>query len=192
MEIPKPSVPIPYYVSIFIDDEEHVRRVAARFFVTVHNYWPIISKKTFYDRLINPLLKPRADVALLCLCIRLVTWRPSESGDDPLTETYLAAKRYYVELEIAGVFSIQALQAGVLIALYELGHGIYPSAYMSISGCAAYGHALSLHEEKEVHVGDRFGWNEREERRRVWWSIIILERYSILITDAFKSSNANY
>jgi len=52
----------------------------------------------------------------------LICWLPGSQIQDPRTPTYLAAKRYYLDLEISGVLSIQGLQAGIFIALFELGH----------------------------------------------------------------------
>jgi hypothetical protein len=138
---------------------------------------PIISKRLFFDQLLNPLGTPRADVALLCLCMKLMTVRPSQWEGKPQTDIYLGAKQYFVKLEVAGVFTIQVLQSGILIALYELGHGIYPSAYLSISSCVAYAFAMNLQSAVASNSTSQLTWVEREERRRVWWAIIILERF---------------
>jgi hypothetical protein len=118
--------------------------------------------------------------------MKLILWVPSashsDSGSDAQTGEYLAGKKYLSELESAGVFTVPMLQGRVLIALYEFGHGIYPAAYMSIGNCAAQAFALGLGSEREageveVEGGRRLTWVEHEERRRVWWAIVILERF---------------
>jgi hypothetical protein len=177
MEIPKPIISVPIYISRLVGDYLQVRNVAMLYFGSVHTYMPIVSKKVFYDRLLNPLLPPRADVVLLCLCMKLLIWSPSTNDAAPKTESYLSAKQYATELDLSGTFTIQALQALVLIALYEFGHGIYPSAYMTIKTCAAYGLALGLDFRSTAQGLDHISWIETEERRRVWWAILILERY---------------
>jgi hypothetical protein len=136
---------------------------------------PLISKVWFYDHLINPLSPPRADVTLLLLSIHLITWVPSVSKD-PHTSVYIAAKRFFRELETAGTLSIRVVQAGVLIALYELGHSIYPAAYISVGLSARY--AVAMGFDKAVKRGNITGlpWNKLEERKRVWWAILILDR----------------
>ncbi|KAE9364060.1 hypothetical protein N431DRAFT_550683, partial [Stipitochalara longipes BDJ] len=176
MTIPNPATQIPINISRIIGNDVEIRAVALRFFETVHSYMPIISRKHFFDQLLNPLCVPRADVALLCLCIKLMTGLPSPSAAQPQTDIYLCAKQYFVELEVAGIFSLQVLQSGLLIALYELGHGIYPSAYLSISTCVAYAFAMDLHSGATSKMTSKLNWVEREERSRVWWAIIILER----------------
>lgn len=135
---------------------------------------PIISQKQFRNRLLNPLLPVRADVMLLCLCMKLLTWYPTEDGSDPQTATYLAAKQHLYEIEAAGALSLQALQAAVLISVYELGHAIYPAAYMSASSCARYASALDL--GWQANAGSNTAWVDEEERRRAWWSVVILDR----------------
>lgn len=64
----------------------------------------------------------------------------------------------------------------VLIALYEIGHGIYPSAYVSIGTCARYGLALGLDRELNVFDNSPRRWIELEEKRRAWWAVLILDR----------------
>jgi hypothetical protein len=185
--IPPPLLPIPPYITSLIGSNTSIRNIASTFFSTVHSYLPIISKKTFYDHFLNPFLQQRADVAFLCLCMKLILWVPPNSdssleGSDAQTVDYLAGKQYLSELEIAGVFTVPMLQGRVLIALYEFGHGIYPAAYMSIGNCAAQAFALGLGSEKEAgeaeaEEGRRLTWVEHEERRRIWWAIVILERF---------------
>jgi hypothetical protein len=177
MTIPNPTITIPQKILGLIGGDIESRTVASRFFDTVHSYMPIISKKLFFDRLLNPLGVPRADVALLRLCMKLMTWFPSDSESSPYTEAYIGAKQYFVELEVAGVFTLQMLQAGLLVSLYELGHGIYPSAYLTISTCVAFAFAMDLQPGATSDITSQLTWVEQEERRRVWWATVILERY---------------
>jgi hypothetical protein len=65
----------------------------------------------------------------------------------------------------------------VLLALYELGHGIYPAAYLTKKGtCARYAYALgigacSLKNKRKVLTRVEI------EEQRVWWSIVILDQF---------------
>lgn len=176
MAIPNPAMQIPPQILRLIGDDNEVRATASRFFDSVHSYMPIVSKKLFFDRLLNPLGIPRADVALLCLCMRLMCGPISQDEAQPHTDVYTGAKHYIVELEMTGIFTTQLLQSGLLIALYELGHAIYPSAYLSISTCVAYAYAMNLQKGVESGMTSQLTWVEQEEKRRVWWAIVILER----------------
>ena len=173
VEIPNPSVPLSRQVLNLLGDDYQIRNAAWQFFDSLHPFVPFISKKLFYERHLNPLARPRTDTSLLCLCMKLF----SESNHGPQTQVYVSAKHFIVEIEVAGTFTLQILQARLLIAIYELGHGIYPSAYLSIVACAARGIALDLEKELKDDTTSEFTWVEREERRRVWWAIIILERF---------------
>jgi hypothetical protein len=175
MRLPIPATPVPSHIQSLIGDSNEVREKATTFFSSVHNYLPVVSKKLFYDRLLNPLQEPRSDVALLCLCMRLLIWSQTSHETNPQNDVYLAAKRYVVELEASGVLTLALMQACLLLSIYEIGHGIYPAAFMTIGACAAYGFALALNPTGTIY-SEQFTWIEKEERRRVWWAIIILER----------------
>lgn len=184
MTIPNSAIQPPHRISRLIGDDTAARNTALQFFETVHSYMPIISKKLFFDRLLNPLGVPGADVALLCLCMKLMTWSPSHSERKAQTDVYISAKQYFVELEVAGIFTIRVLQSGLLIALYELGHGIYPSVYLTISTCVAYALAMKLESGLTSKMTSQVTWVEQEEQRRVWWATVILERS--VIQSSFK------
>lgn len=149
-----------------------------RYFAQIHKWMPFISKKRFYENLVNPLNQPRSDVVLLIFCMKLALWLPADSsnGTEPRTSSYLFAKRILLEAEVAGILSLQILQAWLLVTLYELGHAIYPSAYMSIATCARYGSLLGLKRDRSTIFRDPATWVEHEERRRTWWAIVIFDR----------------
>jgi hypothetical protein len=135
----------------------------------------IISRERFYVSLLNPLAKRQAELSLLTLCMKLTCTGYTDNS----TAVYLTAKRFHNELETAGILSVPVLQAGILIAFYELGQAIYPAAYLSVGACARYGLALGLDKYALALDGaeDRpISWNEVEERRRVWWAVLTFDR----------------
>jgi hypothetical protein len=137
---------------------------------------PIISRKRFYEYLNSDSTgNLRADYALLILCMDLITWIPSEQGWNPRTPAYMAAKSFYLDLEIAGIVSIQLLQAGILIALFEFGHAVYPSAVVSIEACVRYGYALGINWNRTSSTKPPFSWVDLEEQNRVWWAVVMLD-----------------
>jgi hypothetical protein len=192
LEIPIPGVSIPPYLIELLRHIENVRDMAASFFSDIYPWMPILSKSWFCNHLLNPLSPRRADSMLLLLSVRLITWFPSTPGalgspglgspedprtlEDPRTPLYLAVKRFFLELETAGTFTLRHVQAGVLIGLYELGHAIYPAAYISVGVCARL--AVALGFDKDIKRGTNTGlsWEQTEERRRVWWAILMLDR----------------
>jgi len=96
--------------------------------------------------------------------------------ETPKTAAYLASKHLYLELEIQGILSLQVLQAGILIALFELGHAIFPSAAVSVEACVRFGYDLGINWDAKFPEKKPFEWADREEQNRVWWAVVILDR----------------
>jgi hypothetical protein len=72
----------------------------------------------------------------------------------------------------------------LLVAAYELGHGIYPAAYMTVGTCIRYGTALGLDRSLEGGSGHPQNDLEAEEQRRSWWTVLLLDKYlSLGFTD---------
>ena len=178
VEMSGTTISIPAHITAVVGDVTDVRIFASHFFDTIHAWMPIISKKRFYDLHLHPSSPPRADLSLLFLCMKLIISLPPEDTKNPQIPIYFAAKQFYLEVETAGIVSIHVLQAGLLISLYELGHAIYPSAFLSIGACARYAYALGIDGNATSQVSKPFTWVEQEERRRVWWAIVILDRFA--------------
>lgn len=111
------------------------------------------------------------DVAILLLGMKLITSRPKDSILH--SELYTLMKESLLSMEMVGYVSISTVQSATLTALYEIGHAIYPAALTTISACARYAVALGITQAYPVH-GSR--WIEQEERNRIWWAILMLDR----------------
>lgn len=91
---------------------------------------------------------------------------------------YVAVKRYSFLAENGGSTHIRLLQTLTLIALYELGHGIYPAAYLTVGRAVRLGTMIGLHGptyQKQL-FGSPETWTLCEEQRRTWWAILMLDR----------------
>ena len=166
--------PIPHEILQFLGDMDEVRATAESYFRHIHPWMPFICKKRFCDMYLQPSYHSRPDVVLLLLALKLITTCPPALPKSPRIALYHAAKHFWAEAE--GSFSILVLQAGVLVALYELGHGLYPAAYVSIGTCARYAYALGINVVRVMPAGKVLSYVELEEKKRVWWAIIILDR----------------
>lgn len=177
LPIPRPSITVSAEILGILGTASDIQGLVGTYFMTIHTWLPMISKKRLYQNLTNPKTEPGADLALLFLCVRLITQRPLgvESAQISL---YWTTKQFYAIVESNALMSIQLLQAALLIAIYEAGHGIYPAAYLSVGHCARLGHAMGLHDRKNVpQMLRRPGtWTEQEEMRRVWWTVLLMDR----------------
>lgn len=179
LEITPAAASIPPHILRLVGDVNDIHETAAKFFDHIHLWMPFISKKRFYDVHVRTLPPSQPDVILLLLCLKLITSLPPARPRDARTPLYYAAKHFYLDLEGEDFFSILNLQAGILLGLYEIGHGIYPAAFLTIGACARYAHALGIHVSKTVKSRKVLTLVEAEERRRVWWAIVILDRFVI-------------
>jgi hypothetical protein len=144
----------------------------------VHWWMPIISKRHLLDTLQDPEAKLSADTRLLLLTMKILLWRASEhANESPRTRAYITVKGVIHEVVSAGVLTLRLLQAQLLLTIYELGHGIYPAAYLSLGACSRYG--IALQADKSIYPNTTYvdmREMEIEERRRSWWAVLILDR----------------
>lgn len=175
IQTPENAIRTSPHVSSLLGDASNTMNVALHFFDTIHVWLPIISKKRFFE-LENRQPSLRPQLQFLLICMKLVTSVLPEYPSNPRTSLYYMAKQLHLEMEMAGILSTPVLQAGILISMYELGHAIYPSAFLTIGACARYAYALGMNKGAMSAMTQPFTWVEREERRRLWWAIVILDR----------------
>ncbi|UKZ65862.1 uncharacterized protein TrAtP1_007052 [Trichoderma atroviride] len=153
IDIPKAFARLPSSITGQLGNSQQQEEIGNRFFNTIHAWLPMVSRKRFYEdlRIHSENLSASADLAFLLLGMKLMTWQPlSEDDVSPVkqtarTATYIETKRFGFELEASGMFSLRVLQGLLLVAFYEVGHAIYPAAFMSIAACVRYAHALGIH-----------------------------------------------
>lgn len=178
LEIPRPNLDIPEHVAFNLGDRRRLRETALQFFNIT--WMPIISRKRYFNAVLNPLFPLRRPTSLLALCIKLCCLEVRDDGDEERTSLYRLTKKFYSEVESTELLCIQVLQAGILIAHFEIGDAIYPAAYLTVGACARYGVAMGLDKINQERMGGdhnrAVSWMEIEERRRAWWGVLILDR----------------
>jgi hypothetical protein len=167
-------------VSKIVGSMEDHQKTAQLYFDSIHTWMPIISIQSYLERLQNLMTEPQADFALLSLCLYLVVQVPSCSKMDSMrTSLYAKAKSLYSLVESTGIISVRTVQSGILISLYELGHGLFNEACISISGCGRAAMILGLDTSSSTNPSENLSKQlDMEEKRRVWWGIVILDRYA--------------
>ncbi|TGO70231.1 hypothetical protein BOTNAR_0002g00150 [Botryotinia narcissicola] len=179
IDIPQPGTCIPAHIFHLLGDITSIHTCATEFFSQDHTWMSFVSKPRFYSYLLpsQTTIPNRPETILLLLSIKLITTLPPTNPRNPQTSLYQAVKHYCLEVETSSILSLPILQAEILIALYEMGHGIYPAAYLSIGACARYAYALGINCNKRLNLRRVLTMLEMEERRRVWWAIVILDRF---------------
>lgn len=119
----------------------------------------------------NPLQYTDLGIISLLLSMKLILSYPEEAN--VCSEIYAIVKDFQLRMEMVGHLSIYTVQSTVLIAMYEIGHAIFPGAFTTISTCARHATILGINETLPIHGK---AWLEQEERNRIWWAILILDR----------------
>jgi hypothetical protein len=158
-----------------IDQPQGMEQLVFRYFNALHGWMPIISKmrmKRVLDRSGDNI---QADTAFLLCCMKLLLHTPTSGTLSESLPLYRTVKAFNLQLEIAGLQSLMVIQGGILIAVYELGHGIYPSSYTTVAQCARQAISLGIHNQKAPQLLQL--WADWEEQIRLWWFVVMLDRY---------------
>ncbi|KAH8803353.1 hypothetical protein F5884DRAFT_505983 [Xylogone sp. PMI_703] len=176
MQVPGAHLITASFPSRLLGNDSSIQKMLSKFFNTAHRWLPVISEEKFRSSL-KSIPDLRSDVVLLLLSMKLLTSSPQESHGHVRTDLYLATKHYIVDTEIAGIISMEILTAVLFTSLYEIGHAMYPAAFLSVAACVRYGHALGLGVNGVLQTSLPLSHDELEERWRVWRSVLLLDRF---------------
>ncbi|KAL3477073.1 hypothetical protein BJX99DRAFT_128743 [Aspergillus californicus] len=152
------------------------------YFKGIHPWLPVIHEQTFRARLSQLNTTPQAETALLLVAIFLLLRGGNKAEHDEHHQTYQLCKYLFSVLQIVRSPSLQLVQAGLLLTVYELGSARSQDASLSIATCAKLGYILRLNIDGP---GDCHStWVSAEEGRRAWMGVYILDRliHQILTT----------
>jgi hypothetical protein len=170
---------------------DDIKAITDKFFDTMWARFPIICPVLFRRQLPSVFSQPHADFIVLCTSIHLLLQFPTSERGNMHSSLYVTIKRNIALLEATNFMTLSALQARLLVTLYETGHGILPAASISVAGCARMAHALGLNNKKFQNVpSDDIGKMTAEQEKRARWGTILLDRYDVFIskTISFRTS----
>jgi hypothetical protein len=153
----------------------------SRYFRCVNGWFPIVREADVHEQITLLQQMPNADFAILVLTIHLV----SHMYEDETTRTkdgreifYQTVKRLYSITLSSRTPSIELIQAGILVALFEHCQALHDATYQTLGTCARMGYSLGVHESiyPNAALEDTESSSVVEKRKHVWWGIIILER----------------
>lgn len=102
----------------------------------IHQWCPVLDETMLQDGE-NDLSKHWERQPLFALCIWLLRQRPCiHQNSMGTTELYRAMKHIYAALQIISRMRIEVVQVGMLIAIYEVSHGLQTQADLTVSSCA--------------------------------------------------------
>lgn len=100
-----------------------------------------------------------------------------DSGEDIASRVslYHTIKSLAALSEFTG--PLDAVQARLLIATFEMGRSLFPAAHISIGAVASMAMAIGLQDNITRPLNGVDGWVYNEEAKRLWWAIVIVDRY---------------
>ncbi|KAJ5755167.1 hypothetical protein N7533_004710 [Penicillium manginii] len=158
-----------------VGDGLQLREAASLYFRTVHTWFPVVSEERYYAQLASVRVKTDptpSDFSLLTLCMALVCKEPI-AGDVPgsARSLYVSIKSFVSILEAMGTNSLKIVQSRILLTIFEIGHAINPSAYISAAANVRAAMSLGLDSfTKDV------GSQKYEEAQNVWRAVMIVDR----------------
>ncbi|KAI5460852.1 hypothetical protein BGZ63DRAFT_252260 [Mariannaea sp. PMI_226] len=167
-----------------------VSQIIDNFFNSVHQFFPIVSKRWLSQHISTTGYRSSDFITLLHCMHALVPNSPSQPSPQVQVPNhrsladaaYDKAKRCFQFVESRGIISVRLLQAALLLSLYEVSNAIYPPAFLTVGHCARLGQAMGIHDRR--NVAQMFpvlmSWTAMEEIRRVWWGVIIMDRFANL------------
>ncbi|OBT68519.1 hypothetical protein VE03_01819 [Pseudogymnoascus sp. 23342-1-I1] len=173
-----------------IGDGFQLREAAATYFRTVHTWLPVVSETAYNAKLSRFRVEAApSDFSILTLCIFLVCAMPVDGKLSSETRRlYILIKSLVAMLEAMGTNSLSMLQGRLLLTTFEIGHAMYPSAYISaganIQAAVALGaSAVTSRDLFNAFPDPRLA----EEARQTWRGIVITNRYTSLESSAENS-----
>lgn len=149
------------------------RVIAANYFACINHWLPIIFKPRFYARL--KTLGPDTDpnFCLLILSMHIITQDTAEEIASRVS-LYHTVKSLAALAEFSG--PLDAIQARLLLAAFEMGRSLFPAAHISIGAVASMAMAIGLQDNISHPLHGIAGWAYHEEAKRLWWAIVIIDR----------------
>lgn len=152
-----------------------VEGVLEDYFTYIHTWLATIQEQRFRSRVRSLQHTPHAETALILLVMSLLTLKghDAHSRDCARSSMYPLASYLFSLLQFGRGPSLELVQAGLLLAVYEAGSGRAQTAFVTIGTCARLGCILRLN----VDIPDpETNWAIAEERRRVWLGIYMIDR----------------
>lgn len=128
------------------------------------------------------------ETAVLIFCIYLLTQTASKCnpGESIFGPAYQATKRKYAMLSSLTNPTLELIQCGALLSLFEFGHGRAKFAYRTLSETIALARIIGVKPGSLLGTFDSSDHHDdgSEDVRAVWWGLFILDQYVTISADA--------
>ncbi|KAK1240392.1 hypothetical protein MKX07_004420 [Trichoderma sp. CBMAI-0711] len=148
----------------------------------IRPWFPIVAEQKLVTQLPNSWDNKALDLTLLSLSIVLFSTAPNpkscgDSNKFGIMDLYLSVKSWIALVEGLGMNSMELVQARLVIVAFEVFHGFYPAAYISIGAVVRAAETLKTGRDLEAPTYKPRTEEERVEELTTWAAIKILDRY---------------
>ncbi|KAK9241992.1 C6 transcription factor [Lipomyces tetrasporus] len=180
-------------MTTILEQKWDLSQIMTTHYRTIHLWLPVIHESNFRRRISQLQQNPRAETALLlfAMCVIRHTSASDSEIDDTQSHLYHLFRYLFSSLQLVRSPSLELVQSGLLLVVFELGASLINAASMTISICARLAYALALNVNV-FHIDELYfaEWVELEERQRVWLGIYMLDRMVHQVNTDFKAPPA--
>jgi hypothetical protein len=156
------------------------REIMTAYSETIHPWFSIFSQSTLSKQHPTTWDTASVDFVLLCFAIILLNSAPRESQgtyvlSSELRPKYLMSKAWIALLEGAGLNSIDFVKARLLVNIFEVSHGLYPAAYLSVAATVRAADALAAFQPQGVSLS--LAEADAKEYMIMWCGIAVIDGF---------------
>jgi len=167
--------------TVFNAVEGGVGNIVTNYLKTTHTWLCMIHERRFLDHLTKPGAMLDAEFTIGFLAMYLVSPASTDFRDGKCDNTFLdgvyrSVKELY-HMRAAQRSHFMMVISGIWIALYEIYHTDNAAARITLRIAATMAYKLGLDSSINYTMSShQNGTLSLEERRRVWWSLVIVDR----------------
>jgi hypothetical protein len=189
--VPSPLLPVRDILGIQLPSHEVCNKLLETYFSAVHWFSLVLYEPKFrsrYETIMASGLASRNDrgflllitIILVMACWYTPTQNASDLGlskaelDNLSTELLSTVQRGFMDL--MDEESLEFVQVCALLGSFYLYHGKPRSSFSILGAATKASQALNLHRDTDA----RWSLEDKEERKRVWWTIYTWDRFELL------------
>lgn len=190
-----PLIPVAEIIGIELPAYEVCNKLLETYFSAVHWFSLVVYEPKFrgrYNAIVQSGLASRSDHGFLLLLSMVLTmgcwYTPkNKSGDLGLSGSDMEALRSQLLkvvkrdfMELMDEDCLEFVQLCALLGSFYLYHGRPRSSFSILGAATKTAQAMNLHRDSET----RWTFEDREERKRVWWTIYTWDRSSCIALES--------
>jgi hypothetical protein len=185
--VPQPLIPVVDIIGIALPTYEVCNKLMETYFSTVHWFSLVVYEPRFrgrYNAVVGSSLASRSDHGFLLLLLMVLImgcwYTPKDKTEDlGLSRNDMDALRSCLLrvvqrdfMELMDEDCLEFVQLCALLGSFYLYHGRPRSSFSLLGAATKTSQAMDLHRDSEM----KWSFEEREERKRVWWTIYTWDR----------------